>query len=65
MKLTLVLLPLLLIGCTSGPTLVVMSNPKTGEMAQCQDDARLFGAPARVQTCAEAYESQGWVRATK
>jgi hypothetical protein len=52
-------------GCTGAKTLVVLKNPQTGQIAQCQDDARLIGSPARVDACAKAYEKEGWVRLTE
>lgn len=50
-------------GC-SGPSLIVLHNPATGQMAQCQDDAGYYGTPHRVEQCAKAYEKAGWVRLT-
>lgn len=50
-----------LVGC-AGQTLIVLKNPKTGEMAQCQTDSSLFGAAAKADECAKAYEAAGWVR---
>jgi uncharacterized lipoprotein YajG len=61
-SLALLVLALLLACCTSPKTLIVVKNPTTGQVAQCQDDARLFGSAARVESCAKAYEKDGWIR---
>jgi hypothetical protein len=57
---------LLLVGCgfrTEGPTLIVMQNKKTGQMAQCEsDDLYRKMAVEKVEACAKSYEKAGWVR---
>jgi len=53
---------ILLPACSS---LVVMQNPKTNEIAQCNSSA--FGPLHRQadnESCAKAYEKAGWVRLT-
>ena len=54
---------LLLTAC--GPTMYVMQNPQTKEIAQCQADPawRLDNkGPRDAKTCADAYVKAGWVQ---
>ena len=57
---------LFLAGCgfwAPGPTLIVMQNKKTGQMAQCEsDDIYRKRAVEKVEACAKSYERTGWVR---
>jgi hypothetical protein len=63
-KIILALTCVMLVGCA--PNLVVMKNPKTGQMAQCQGQASNvgFGIPGHQEAegCAQAYQGEGWVR---
>jgi hypothetical protein len=54
-------LVLLLTGCGHA---VVMRNPETGEVAQCNIEAGLgsFGQTIANQVCVDAYERVGWER---
>jgi hypothetical protein len=59
-----IVLAVLLVGCASP---VVLRNPETGEMAQCQSDSMAFGTIGQTysnEQCAEAYERAGWERLT-
>jgi hypothetical protein len=50
-----------LAGC--GPTMVVLHNPATGAMAQCQADPWLNWNPyAATEACAKGYEAAGYKR---
>lgn len=50
-----------LAGC--GPTMVVLKNPATGEVAQCKGDAWANWNPyAATEACAKGYEASGWQR---
>lgn len=56
----------LLSGCgfwAKGPTLIVMQNKKTGQIAQCEsDDIYRKVAVEKVEACAKSYEKAGWSR---
>lgn len=61
-SLTLGCLTLLISACAS-QRLIVMHNPKTGEMAQCQSNTmNSFIDIAAVDNCAKSYEMVGWER---
>lgn len=54
-------LVLLLSGCA--PTLIVLQNPATGQMAQCQGaNMSQILAQQDAEGCAKAYERTGWKR---
>lgn len=47
----------------NNPGIVVLQDPKTGQMAQCQADPWVHTNPfAATEACAKGYESAGWVR---
>ena len=49
-------------GCAS-PTLIVLHNPETKHMAQCQGDPKLHSNPQdAAEACAQGYEKGGYVR---
>ncbi|MCL2122780.1 MAG: hypothetical protein FWH34_01685 [Desulfovibrionaceae bacterium] len=53
---------LLASGC-AGPTLIVLHNPETKQMAQCQGDPKLHSDPQEAaEACAQGYEKGGYVR---
>jgi hypothetical protein len=53
---------LMLSACSS---LVVMQNPKTNEIVQCNSNAvGPLHRQAENEDCAKAYEKAGWVRLT-
>jgi hypothetical protein len=61
--LRLVLPMALLLASACGPSLIVMHNPKTGEVAQCEADPwATFRPRAATEACAQAYEKAGWDR---
>ena len=56
------ILTMFLSGCAS-PTLIVLHNPETKQMAQCQGDPRLHSDPqGAAEACAQGYEKGGYVR---
>ena len=56
------ILALLITGC-AGPTLIVLHNPETKQMAQCQGDPKLHSDPhGAAEACARGYEKGGYVR---
>ena len=55
-------LALFISGC-AGPTLIVLHNPETKQMAQCQGDPKLHSDPQEAaEACARGYEKGGYVR---
>ena len=49
-------------GCSS-PTLIVLHNPETKQVAQCQGDPKLHSSPQdAAEACARGYEKGGYVR---
>lgn len=53
-----------LVGC--GPTLIVLKNPQTGQIVQCQGvNMSQIIAQSDAQSCAAAYESQGYQQISK
>jgi len=55
-------LTLLISGC-AGPTLIVLHNPETKQVAQCQGDPKLHSDPqGAAEACARGYEKGGYVR---
>ena len=57
-----VALALFISGCAS-PTLIVLHNPETKQMAQCQGDPKLHSNPQdAAEACAQGYEKGGYVR---
>jgi len=64
--LTIALASVMLTSCTSlPPELVVMQNPKTGEVVQCKHDAWGTFVREDVKNCVDGYTKAGWVRLTK
>jgi len=56
------ILALLASGCAS-PTLIVLHNPETKQMAQCQGDPKLHANPQdAAEACAKGYEKGGYIR---
>jgi hypothetical protein len=53
---------LLLSSCSQTGGIVVLQNPKTGEVQQCTSNPELLNADKFVNQCAAAYESIGWKR---
>ena len=51
---------LMLAGC--GPALVVLRDPHTGTMAQCQGDPWGWNPYAATEACAKGYEAAGYMR---
>jgi hypothetical protein len=45
-----------------GPTFIVMKNPETGAIAQCQGNGEPAVAARAAQQCAEGYQAAGWKR---
>lgn len=59
--LAVVIVAALLSGC--GP--VMLTNPKTGEIVQCNDNSQVFGYTGQKianDKCAAVYERAGWLR---
>ncbi|MCQ8239765.1 hypothetical protein [Rhizosaccharibacter radicis] len=60
---TMLFCSLMLTGC--GPQIIVMKNPQTGKVAQCNGTgagrSRMANADA-ASDCARGYEAAGWVR---
>ena len=44
------------------PTQIELRDPRTGQTAQCQGDARSRWNPEATETCARGYEAAGWER---
>lgn len=60
-----VLAALLALGGCVGPTVVVMKNPKTGEIIQCHGDNNGLSMSAEswsAKGCADGYQAAGWQR---
>lgn len=56
----LLMVGLLLSSCS---TMIVLKNPKTGEMAQCEADPWAnWNVYAATESCAKGYEKAGWKR---
>lgn len=60
MPLLALLSALIIAGC--GPTMIVMRNPATGQVAQCKGDPWDWNPAAEAATCARGYEAAGYVR---
>jgi len=59
--------PAILIGAlcvvACGPTLIVLKDPKSGQLVQCQSaNASQIMAERDAESCAKAYEREGWQR---
>jgi hypothetical protein len=55
---------MILSGCV-GPTVIVMKNPKTGELVQCRGANTGLSMPAEsiaARDCAQGYLAAGWLR---
>ncbi|HEX9463334.1 MAG TPA: hypothetical protein VGB82_12115 [Alphaproteobacteria bacterium] len=58
------LLSACLSACGHGPGLIVMKNPQTGEIVQCRGVTTVDAGRAakEAESCARAYEREGYVR---
>ena len=59
----------LLAGCASGPTMILLVHPTTGERARCEfysnpHPLAVMEDQRRTENCAQQYEALGFVRAT-
>jgi hypothetical protein len=55
----------MLVGLAACGHAVVLQNPATGEMAQCNNESTLWGSVGQTlanDDCADAYELAGWRR---
>lgn len=60
-----VLAALLALGACVGPTVVVVKNPKTGEIVQCRGSNTGLSVVAEsmaAKGCADGYQATGWER---
>jgi hypothetical protein len=52
-----------LAGCSSDPGVIVLKNPRTGELVQCRGVEGSNRDSARdAERCARAYEKEGYAR---
>ena len=57
------LLSAALAGCGSDPGVIVMKNPRTGELVQCRGvEGSNRDAAKDAKRCADAYEKEGYIR---
>jgi hypothetical protein len=62
---TIALFSALLVGLSACGSTIVMQDPKTQEIAQCDSNTFLpIHRSVSNENCAEAYEKAGWVRLT-
>jgi hypothetical protein len=52
-----------LAGCGSDPGVIVLKNPRTGELVQCRGvEGSNRDAARDAERCAKAYETEGYAR---
>ena len=58
-----VIMSLLITGCGSKATQIILHNPETKQVVKCQGDPQLHSNPAdAAEACAKGYEKAGYVR---